>query len=328
MRVLILLCLGLLAPLRLAAAEIEVIEARTLSFDEIERGTCALRLSGRIGAGDAERLREVLERLFPLDHDELNPALCLDSPGGSLDEGVKIAEVLAAHFTATVVPEGAECLSACAVAFMGGTFGWYEYIFNMRLIHPGARLGFHAPALEIPEGAYDAATVTRAFDVAVDAIARIAGDLDHTYLTSNINRFPRSLLAQMLVHRGEDYLAVDTIEKAAAWDIWVITTRRPEVTDETLVRICKGGMRWLADDPKLGFDVDDWELDGRWGEVRAVTEGWDVTYGDLFTITCDVRRLEGGALSMRLKLEDTDLGQMVLRPWMAFPADMPVSALR
>lgn len=328
MRVLILLCLVLWTPLPVVAAQIEVLMARTLSFEEIERGTCSLRLSGRIEAGDADRLREMLERRFPLEHDELNPALCLDSPGGSLDEGVRIAEVLAAHFTATVVPAGAECLSACAVAFMGGTFGWYEYIFNMRLIHPDARLGFHAPALDIPEGAYDGATVTRAFDVAVDAIARIAGDLDHTYLTSKINRFPRSLLAQMLVHRGEDYLTVDTIEKAAAWDIWVITSRRPEVTMEALVRICKGGVRWLADNPKLVFDVDDWELDGNWGDVQFVTDGWTVTFGDLFTIECDVGRREGGALSLSLRLDGADLGQMVLRPWMVYPADMAVSALR
>lgn len=327
MRILFLSFL-LIMPLRLPAAEIAVVEARTLSFDEIERGACSLRLTGPIAAGDAERLRATLEQVFPLEHDELNPALCLDSPGGSLDEGVRIAEVLAAHFTATVVPEGAECLSACAVAFMGGTFGWYEYIFNMRLIHPGARLGFHAPALEIPEGAYDAATVTRAFDVAVDAIARITEDLDNTYLTSNINRFPRSLLAQMLVHRGEDYLTVDTIEKAAAWDIWVITARRPEITNETLVRICKGGVRWLADNPRLAFDVDDWELDGNWGDVQPAAEGWRVTFGDLFTIDCDVGRREGGALALSLRLDGADLGQMVLRPWMAFPADTKVSDLR
>ncbi|MGP6085596.1 hypothetical protein [Antarctobacter jejuensis] len=62
-------------------------------------------------------------------------------------------------------------------------------------------LGVFKPA-DISEGNYDSGFARRAFDIAVDAIARIAGDLDQTYLTSSINRFPRSLLAEMLVHRG------------------------------------------------------------------------------------------------------------------------------
>src|SRR6056297_435764 len=204
MRVILLFCAALVLPMIAQAADIRLVDGRTMTSEEIEDGGCSLRLTGPIVSGDAERLRSLIDTHFPLAHDELNPALCLDSPGGSLDEGVRIAELLGERFTATVVPAGAECLSACAVAFMGGTFGWYEYIFNMRIMHPTARVGFHAPALEIAEGSYRKDTVTRAFDIAVAAIARIAKDLDGTWHGSTINRFPRSLLGAMLVRHGED----------------------------------------------------------------------------------------------------------------------------
>ncbi|MBV7393590.1 hypothetical protein [Mameliella sediminis] len=317
-----------LMPPHLRAAEITLVQDRTFTFEEIEAGACSLRLGGRIEAGDAARLKQMLEDLFPLEFDDRSPSLCLDSPGGSLDEGVKLAQILAGHFTATVVPQGGECLSACAVAFMGGTFGAYEDIYNMRLIHPSARLGFHAPRLEIGEGNYTAATVSRAFDIAVDAMARIAGDLDHTHLGTPINRFPRSLMAEMLVHRGEDFLEIDTIEKAAGWDIWVITDKRPSLNKGNLIRSCKGGVRWLADDPRMEFAVNDWELEGEWGEVRTVPDGWAVQFGELFTIDCAVRETGGGAVLMRIEMGGVTLGQMPLRPWMAFPADMPIRELR
>lgn len=315
-------------PMPLKAAEIAVIDARTLSFDEVVAGACSLTLTGPIVPGDADRLRGLLEQKFPLEHDDFNPSLCLDSPGGSLDEGVKIAEVLGGHFTATIVPAGAECLSACAVAFMGGTFGWYEYIFNMRIIHPDARLGFHAPALDIAEGNYTGESVKRAFDVAVDAIARIAGDMDKTHITGTINRFPRSLLAAMLVHRGEDFLWIDTVEKAGAWDIWVKTDASPQLDDVTLTRGCKTAARWLADAPKFIFDPNDWDLSGEWGEVSGGPTEWRVEYGDLFMVECTVKREESGDLTFRLNRDGIDLGEISLRAWMAFPPDMPLTDLR
>jgi ATP-dependent protease ClpP protease subunit len=328
MRYLLLCLLVVLVPGSGRAADITVVSSATLTVHEIERGACSLTLRGQIETGDAQRLLGLLSSRFPLAHDETNPAICLDSPGGSLAEAVEIAKVLGDHFTATVVPSGAECLSACAVVFMGGTFGWYEYIFNLRVMHPEARIGFHAPALNIADGTYQADSVKLAFDVAVDAIARIAGDLDETYLTGAINRFPRSLLAAMLVHRGERYLWIDTIEKAGAWDIWVTTEQRPTLDHPTLTRSCKAAARWMSDSPKMRFDAEDWELVGEFGQVTGGGDKWRVEYGELFVVICDVERLDGGGLSLRLTRDDVDLGQLHLRPWMAFPPDMPLAALR
>lgn len=320
MRFLAMCCLLGFFGLPSQAAEIRVLQDQTLTADEIEAGGCSLSLTGEIVAGDAARLREVLESRYAMEHDDRNPALCLDGPGGSLDEGVKIAELLGQHAAATVLPAGAECLSACAVAFMGGSFAWYEYRFNLRVMHPTARLGFHAPALNIADGAYDAGAVTQAFDVAVNAIARITGDLDEIYVSSSANKFPRSLLAQMLVHRGEDYLWVDTVEKAGGWDIWVSTDGQPVLDDARLIQACKAAERWLADRPKMEFVVDDWALD-TYGQVTGGGEKWTVRYDELIEVTCEVERRESGVLSMNLTRADTNLGQRFLRPWMGFAPD-------
>ena len=328
MRVILLFCAALVLPMIAQAADIRLVDARTMTSEEIEDGGCSLRLTGPIVSGDAERLRSLIDTHFPLAHDELNPALCLDSPGGSLDEGVRIAELLGERFTATVVPAGAECLSACAVAFMGGTFGWYEYIFNMRVMHPTARVGFHAPGLTISDGAYDGASVMRAFDVAVDAIARIAGDLDETYLTGVTNRFPRSLLAGMLVHRGEDYLWINTVEKAGAWDVWLITDQRPQLDGTALTRVCKAVARWLNDSPKMEFAPQDWELAGDFTSVEGADGQWTLRYGELFEVVCQIERRDNGILSVRVVRDESDLGQIYLRPWMAFAADTALVSLR
>ncbi len=310
-----------------AAANLEVVGPGTLTVGQIEAGACSVRLTGLIESGDADRLRALLEQVISPDYDDLGPAVCLDSPGGSLNEGVRIAEVLGSLYTASVVPEGARCLSACAVAFMAGTFGSWEEVFNVRVMHPTAQVGFHAPALSISEGVYDRGSVERAFDVAVDAIARIAGDMNVKLPESQANRFPRSLLAQMLVHRGEDYFWIDTVEKAGAWDVWLISDRRPELDKEALIRLCKASERWIEDRPKMAFQPDDWDLMAE-GYVEGGGDSWRVSFGGLLTVQCDIERRDAGVLSMSLVRDGSELGRINLRSFMGFAANTVLRDLR
>lgn len=313
------------------AADITVLSTRELSYDEVTRGACTLRLEGEIVRGDAERLKTVLERDFPLAHDETGPSLCLDSPGGSLDEGVAIAQLLGAHFTSTVLEPEASCLSACAVAFMGGTFGWFEYRYNMRVMHPSAKLGFHAPALVVGEGSYDAPTVVKAFDVAIDAVARIAGDLDVVHLGGQVNRFPRSLLAQMLRHRGEDYLWIDTVEKAGAWAITMNSIDGPDLTSERLVVACKSAERWLEDKPTMNFPPRDrdWSFDTHHTQSERLQDGaLEVRFGELFEWVCRGTPVEGGSVTVKVTRDGSEIGQILLAPWALYPPDTALSDLR
>ncbi len=128
--------------------------------------------------------------------------LCLDSPGGSIEEAIRIADTLVYGFRireeiepavstvpynatvipramGTAIPAGARCESACAVLFMaGGFFSNLAAQDNIRevdrVLHVEGRLGFHAPKLEVPGGRYDEATVGRAFDLAVGTIGKLS----------------------------------------------------------------------------------------------------------------------------------------------------------
>ncbi len=81
-------------------------------------GAGLLAASGEVKLGDDERLRAALHAL---------PAgtrlagLSLDSPGGDLEEGLRLADSVRTAQLATVVGQGAKCASACFIVFAAGS---------------------------------------------------------------------------------------------------------------------------------------------------------------------------------------------------------------
>jgi hypothetical protein len=59
----------------------------------------------------------------------------LESKGGSLVAGIQIGETIRLKGFQTLVPAGARCASACAMAWLGGT---------QRFLGPGAQIGLHS----------------------------------------------------------------------------------------------------------------------------------------------------------------------------------------
>ncbi|MCE7028410.1 hypothetical protein [Jiella avicenniae] len=99
----------------------------------------AIRATGAIEKGDADRFAATVAPSIdgPLF------TVSFDSPGGSLLEGMRLGEAIHAADAGTMVERGKNCLSACAIAFLGGkTFGSYAHQVR-REIEPGARLGYH-----------------------------------------------------------------------------------------------------------------------------------------------------------------------------------------
>ena len=78
----------------------------------------------------------------------IGAVLTMNGPGGSYHEGLRLADFLRANNIATVIEKGAECYSACAFSFLGGTgYSSNERIgyYVDRVVEPGAVLGFHSP---------------------------------------------------------------------------------------------------------------------------------------------------------------------------------------
>lgn len=63
-------------------------------------------------------------------------AVTMSSPGGSLDEGYKLGSAMSDYNLIVMVPKGQVCVSACALAFVGG----WKYLV-------GGLLAFHSPYL-------------------------------------------------------------------------------------------------------------------------------------------------------------------------------------
>lgn len=110
-----------------------------------------IALSGVIAKGDAAKLEALVDEVCQsreCDYQNTAAMLTLDSPGGTFTEGIAIANLMREKSVAAIVEDGSVCLSACALAWLGGssfhaTGGVGTYVD--RYVEPGSRIGFHSP---------------------------------------------------------------------------------------------------------------------------------------------------------------------------------------
>jgi len=218
---------------------------------------CKLTLEGPIRPGDADKLAAALAALPGAETpDGGTVTLCLDSPGGSYDEGLKVISLLLKHTNvATIVERGAQCYSACAFVFLAGNSQLSEdgELGPDRTLDAGGTLGFHAPYIKSDAGTTDPVQTAETYKEGVHAIAKML-EIDRR------NLFPRGLLAKAL-QVGPDYLLyVDTVEKAGVWSIKLKGYRPPETLSEAMLdQACRNKDIWTnfahsflgrpADDP-------------------------------------------------------------------------------
>jgi hypothetical protein len=96
-----------------------VAAAATISSFPTKEGKIVLVINGPIAAGDADQVAALIKASN--DAGKFVSAVRLNSPGGNLAEGVKLADIIRTAKIATVVPNGSTCASACFVAFAAGT---------------------------------------------------------------------------------------------------------------------------------------------------------------------------------------------------------------
>ena len=209
--VLSFLCLALLG---------SALSAASISKQKKEDSECAILLQGEIEAGDSVQLSKVAESFYQelrlngtFYERRTSPIyVCLNSPGGSLLEGVELARVISDFGLATRIPSNSVCLSACSIAFMAGSFGHIEGEVRStnRSMHPTAKLGFHAPSLSIPQGEYNERSVEKAYGVALQAVAAVA-DLR----SNSIQEFPESIFIRFLRTPASTFTYIDTVGSAS-----------------------------------------------------------------------------------------------------------------
>ena len=95
-------------------------------------GPGLLSASGKVELGDEERLHDALHALPP---GAKLAGLSLDSPGGDLEEGLRLAAAVHDERLQTVVEDGAKCASACFIVFAAG---------SRRFASTAAMIGVHS----------------------------------------------------------------------------------------------------------------------------------------------------------------------------------------
>lgn len=140
-----------------------VASGATVTIDREDKGNPrntaqSIWLSGEIAPGDADRVRELIAEARRQGRTFF--AIYLDSPGGSLMEGLRLGQTIREAGAVTVLLSYSTCASACILAFAGG---------KGRMAYRGARLGVY--------GASESGRETTAAMAGTLAMARLASRL-------------------------------------------------------------------------------------------------------------------------------------------------------
>lgn len=196
---------------------------------------CVMKLSGTIAPGDLDGFKAFIrEQITPLNLPLVGgaqgiesgpaPRICLDSPGGSLAEAVRMALYIKDGYSeaegtfilrnmGTMVAAGDACHSACSVLFLAGQASEGDHgNFPDRRLHVRGALGFHAPSLDVPNGDYSKASVDKAFRLAVQAISQLMSRAD------TLDMSP-ALIDQMLSVPPATLGHLDTVAAAQAYGV-------------------------------------------------------------------------------------------------------------
>ncbi len=106
-----------------AATIVVAPQASIYATPDLSAATSTIRLTGPIAPGDADRLRVLLQGSMPrgIAPGKTLMVAELSSTAGDYYEAMKIGYLLRDFHVATVVRKGDQCLSACVLAFLGGS---------------------------------------------------------------------------------------------------------------------------------------------------------------------------------------------------------------
>ncbi|SNS32859.1 hypothetical protein [Antarctobacter heliothermus] len=196
---------------------------------------CSYKFTGKVATGDAAKI-DALNT-----YGSAGASLCLDSPGGSLLEGIAMFNAIWNSQMHTRVVDGDRCESACAIAWLGGGVqeGTLAVRFPSRSIEPGGILGFHAPSLNLPAGgSYPAGDVENAFRIALTAAE---GYFDIKLTTDdNVEALNDFLYARILETPGESMFRIQSLAEALMANVAVSAAKAPEkILKTNLVHLCE-----------------------------------------------------------------------------------------
>ena len=262
-------------------------------------------LDGPIVSGDLDRLKST-----DLAADAV---LSLNSNGGLFQEGLAIARFLFDTKVATIVEAGNSCFSACAVAFLGGAaLGEESASLAARSVSPQARLGFHAPFLNLGAGTFTEEQVQAYYDRAVQTIVDVVS-------SSNVLQIDHGDAAELMRPQRTDLLYLDTAGLLGRYDVAVQGVGMPKrLTGTMALSLCANGWNWAHNSRMTditAFENPDVYSDGLalidkvdWDGKKATVQ---VDAGVLHTIVPVTAAREGATMYCVAEQAKTDFGTYV-----------------
>ena len=159
---------GVIAAVVLAMAHFPARAALVYTVDTGDTQTATLAFRGDIRDGDLARLQALTAKI----PSSQRVVLLLESPGGSVDEGIAIGRYIYATKITTVAIQGPGCHSACTYMFLAGRDVITEQ--PSRIMVKGARLGFHQTRLSnLPNQNYSVQDIAAATQISQDSIKKL-----------------------------------------------------------------------------------------------------------------------------------------------------------
>ncbi|MBU0498692.1 MAG: hypothetical protein KJ558_05855 [Gammaproteobacteria bacterium] len=184
------------------AAEVRVVETKY----------CHAVLHGVIEKGDAKKVARIFS---DQNIDWEKRALCLDSPGGSYGEAVKIMKTLIDRTSydpiGTVVDKGMTCQYACAIAFLGGASLGEEDRFRInRALHEEGVLAFGLPPLsDDPQRNASRDDLEISYTQSVEVISELLSiSFDRFWDPSGVSFIPYDFLSRVLASKPGELIPV------------------------------------------------------------------------------------------------------------------------
>jgi hypothetical protein len=293
---------------------------------------CTTLISGEISAGDADRIRSAL-LLKGATRYVYEERICFDSIGGSFLEGINIARML--DGARTGVDEFHKCLSACFIAFMGGTLDRQEDrpLIADRVMHPTSRVGFHAPGLQLSKGmSFTTEQINSAWETALLATAEIVKfryeNRDY-FRRKSAYFFRDELLEEMLRTPPREMRIIETVGDALFYNIIVFPVILPDLAINDLSvfsRVCRA----------LGIINEEFDINDEAASPKLSVEGAGRWVFTVFTgafdpgeseTTCTLRYGYNGETASDGEMGSAwELGSMQAEDWWIPPNDFSIAA--
>ncbi|HEY8096253.1 MAG TPA: hypothetical protein VIE65_09235 [Methylobacter sp.] len=144
-------------------------QSATLTSYISKEGKVVVILNGEIAPGDTDQLQQIIKTAN--DSGKIVSGIRLNSPGGNLLEGSKLADAFRFAKIASVVPNESTCASACFLAFAAGSDKFASYTASIG-VH-GASNANGTESVESNAATVAMAKIVKELGVPADIIGRM-----------------------------------------------------------------------------------------------------------------------------------------------------------